>query len=244
MKINRNQPNTNIHFTNTMKMVVKSNGDVNRHYSVLFRDGQDFWRSTVERIARQYPKGDVKLTCYGSSDGSEPFTFIMSLFKWAKGFLRNFDKLNAFDVEPSIIRQAKSGICNIHDEDLDYMRRIILKGKSDEFFKEVDRTDSYFDTGIKMSDKIMDRINFRVADIFKHVDTLRANEKNVVFCRNLWNYLPKDKQGPLAEKLHDKTKNGGFIIIGDYDIRKGIPEILQRHNFKKNGLDWFTWFAK
>ena len=244
MKIYSNLTQDNIYFGNTIRQVVKSGEVVNRHYSVLFRDGKDFWQNTVNNITSKYPKGDVNLICYGASDGSEPFTFIMSMFEWAKGWSDKFKPLRAIDVEPSILKQAKSGICNINNEDLDFMQRIILKNHYKEYFTETKRTESVFDTAVKFSEKIMNKIIFQTADIFKHVDTLNANEKNVIFCRNLWNYLPKDKQGPLAEKLYDKTKNGGFILIGDYDINKGIPAILERHHFKKNCLDWFTWFAK
>lgn len=232
------------YFGNTIRHVVRSGEVVNRHYSVIFRDGPEFWQNTVQRLENKYPNGDFNFTVYGCSDGSEPFTFIMALLKWTKNLAEKLKFIKALDIEPSIVRQAKTGICNIHDDDLEFIQRTILKDNKNDYFDKVERTDSYFDIGLKFRKNVMSKIRFGVADIREHVKTLDAEEHNAVSCRNLWNYMPLKDRGPLAENLHDKTKNGGFILIGDYDIRHGIPEILERHRFLKDKSNDYTWYAK
>ena len=195
-------------------------------------------------IDKKYPNGDVNLTCYGCSDGSEPISFAISMFEWTKNFFNKCKSINAFDIDPVIIKQAKSGICNINDDDLFYISNAILKKHYSEYFSMALRTDKNFDVAIIPKPHITDKIKFGIADIFSHIDTLNPLNKNGIFCRNFWNYLPKEKQGPLAEKLHDKTLHDGFIVIGDYDIRKKIPAILERHNFKQDENNSMIFYAK
>ncbi len=244
MKINSYQPKPNPYFGNTMKQVVKSGEVVNRHYSRVFRDGKYFWQDITEKIQTGYPNGDINLTCYGCSDGSEPATLVISLFEWAKELMTKLKPMRALDVEPAIVRQAKSGICNVYEQDADWIMDIVLKRNEQDYFERVERTDRDYEIALKFTDKVMQRIRYEVADIFKDVDRLNPNEKNGIFCRNFWNYLPKEKQGPLAEKLHDKTKNKGFIVVGDYDIRKGVYDVLDRHHFRQSDDNPFFWYAK
>lgn len=244
MKINYYQTPKNPYFGNTMKQVIKNGEVVNRHYTRIFRDGKDFWQDVVEKIETRYPDGDVNLTCYGCSDNSEPATFVISMYEWAKKLMASLKPMRALDIEPDIIRQARTGICNIHEEDLEIILRKILRREEQDYFNVVERTDRDYDIGLQFTSKVMDKIRFGVADIFKDADKLNAGEKNGIFCRNFWNYIPREKQGQLAEKLHDKTKNNGFIVIGDYDIRKGVYDVLDRHHFRQSDDNPFFWYAK
>jgi len=227
-----------------MRQTVKAGRVINRNYTLLFRDGKQFWKNTVEMIDKKYPASDVNLTCYGCSDGSEPFTFVISMFEWAKKLFDKCKPINAYDVDPKIIAQAKSGICNVNDEDLYFISNNVLKKHYSEHFSMTQRTDNSFDIAVIPKKHITDKIKFGIADIFQHIDTLKPMNKNGIFCRNFWNYLPKEKQGPLAEKLHDKTLRDGFIVIGDYDIRNNIPTILERHNFKQDENNKMIFYAK
>lgn len=210
---------------------------INRNVTYFFRSDLD-WEEFAKYLKRKYlntPK--VNIYDYACSDGSEAYSLALSIL--AKGTPSENDKffpIIAKDIDPYIIKKAQSGSCDIYDSDL-YAINYYTKNKFNYFFQATAPKNKSCDLGIIPKEPLQNRIVFEQANIIKDLKNI-PGKNNVILCRNFWPYLNETQQMILAEDLYQKSKNNGLIVIGDFDERNGIANLLTEvFNFKQGPLN-------
>lgn len=215
----------------------KDNEIVNRNDTMLYRGDLD-WNSFVKFANKKYRDVDkVNVYDYACSDGSEAYTFLISMFnnipiKDTKKFL----PVLAYDIDNNAIKKAKSGELSISEEE---KLRFAINSNYDleTFFDKNRYFNLYFPKTI-----LSKNVEFDVADIQKHYKKIKP-DNTIVIARNFWPYLPYSARFKLAENLYDKLGENSMVVIGNYDATPhfeydyGVGVILAKAGFKKSIID-------
>lgn len=224
-----------LRFGSSEREVFDTDGNVvNRNYTTFFRTDLQ-WENFVRFIDNKYKNShDINLTCYGCSDGSEPYTLALSLINYTPATGYKIYPIIAKDYDPYIIKQAKSEQCHVANDDILAINDH-TDGEFNSYFQVYSSTNEDFDYSISPKKPLYDKIIFEQANILDDLKNL-PDENNVIMCRNFWKYLGEDKFDELAEKLYQKTKNKGLVVIGSYDRKFKVNEVLERHNFRETDI--------
>lgn len=184
----------------------------------FYRNGA-FWPKLVSFLIDKFkdvPK--VNVYCYGCSDGSEPFTFLIQLLSDFDGkYAEKFLPLVAKDRDKNVINKVKNKeYYHVKNDEKDRIN-IFTKGNYRNFFSEIDKTLVGAFAFIK--NDLYEKIKFSQADIWKDYKNIKP-DNSVVFVRNFWPYLKSEqKRQALLNKLSSRLDKNSFIIIGDFDER-------------------------
>ena len=59
---------------------------------------------------------------------------------------------------------------------------------------------------------------------------------DIIFCRNVFIYFPKDIQREIVAKFYDQLHPGGFFILGHSETLNGISDAFEYRKFKSENL--------
>lgn len=173
----------------------------------------------------------VNVYCYGCSDGSEPYTFIMSMLSSFEKDPEKFFPIIARDFDSEAIQRAESKNCYLKD----YEVSLINKCTDDQFEKYF--VDNYY--GRYSAKKILyNNVDFAVGDILK--DYKKINPKNsVILARNFWPYVAQQYSlSNFWKKLYNHLEPGCVVVIGYFDEDQAdMNNILLETGFKKSPYD-------
>lgn len=208
---------------------------VNKTQTYMFRNDLK-WPDFAKYLDYKYENTKkLFLTDYACSDGSEAYTLAISLMEFAPETCLKAFPIKAKDKFADVIKEAQSGICNMYNNDM-YIINHYTKNKFFQYFSPKPRTNLHCDFAVKPNEYLRNKIIFQQADILNDLDKL-GDENNVILCRNFWKYLDKEKHHELAEKLYEKTKNNGLIVIGALEHKHNIIPILLQHGFRETYVD-------
>lgn len=222
-------------FGSSEREVFDSSGNiVNRNYTTFFRTDLK-WENFVKFLENKYQNQDkINLTCYGCSDGSEAYTLALSLMSYTPETGYKIYPIIAKDNDTYIIKKAKSERCDIAKDDILAINDH-TEGKMNHYFNVYGTWSEDFDYSIAPKKPLYNKITFEQANILNDLENL-PNKNNVIMCRNFWNYLGQENFDKLAEMLYEKTKDKGLVIIGSYDRKHKVNEVLERHNFRETSI--------
>ncbi len=209
-------------------------------------NSRNYWDSLIKYIGQKYantPK--VNVYNYACSDGSEPYSFLMSMMtNFTENICNKFGTIQARDYDVEAINKAKIGIYSVIQKEFE--RILECTNHREKRFFEI--LDSNFDSEknyniYKLSPKniLTSKIDFKVANILK--DYKNIKKKNcIVSAKNFWPYLKEDIP-ILAEKLSKQMGENSLLILGDFD-RRGcynfnidICRLLISKGFKTTPID-------
>lgn len=206
----------------------KSGKIINRNNTYFFRE-RDLFSKLTKMLSEKFKDvSKVNMYCFGCSDGSEPFTFVM-------GMLSIEDELNpkkffpiiARDIDPVAIEKAKN-----NDYKMYYSEKWAINkytdGKFDKFIyapHEIPENDDLL-TQVFVRKELYDCVDFAVGDIFE--DYKKIEPKNsVVLARNFWPYVEGwTKRSQFLKDLYNHLDFGSYFVIGDFD-KKGVGYKLE-----------------
>lgn len=209
--------------------------------SWLFRDGID-WKAFAEYQIRNFADKDrVKVVQLGASDGSEGYTYAMSLLELENNQVSKFFPLMGFDIDRNIVEKAQSGILKLSDKDLARLKNLNIDYKK--YFQKTDEdlvsktynimsSESYHP--YKVSEELRKRIIFEVGDMFNIIKHLEDDSNTVMLCRNVMIYLDEVLNEHFISMVGKKLKTGSLFVIGKLDSELEYMEgLLSKFGFKK-----------
>ncbi len=236
-------------FKSSEREVFDENGKIiNRNTTGFFRSDLD-WQNFSHFIANKYQNSKTaNITIYGCSDGTEAYSLATVLMEHTPNFAPKVFPIIAKDFDSHIIQKAKSEKIDSEKSDL-YAINYHLNGNFNKYFQMCATTNPDFEFALKPRKPLYDKIIFERANILEDIDNL-PNENNIVLCRNMWKYLGKENHDILAQKLYEKTKNNGLVVIGSYDTKSefgdadlaidcidvDIDKVLRQNGFRETHI--------
>ena len=169
----------------------------------------------------------VNMYCYGCSDGSEPYTFIMRMLNSPEKKPEKFFPIIARDIDSEAIQRVESKKYSLTEAE-EYRINEYTGGQIEKYFDDL-----YY--GKYSAKKILyNNVDFAIGDILK--DYKKINPKNsVILARNFWPYV--DQQYSVSrflKKLYDHLESGSVIAVGQFDDGIGISNILLEKGFVRS----------
>lgn len=176
------------------------------------------WDSVVDEITKN--PIPPKIYCYACSDGSEPYSIAIALISklgWEKA--QKYFPIIARDIDESMIERAKSGVLALSDWDLDRIEKY-KKCSATKFFSSIEKisdenSGDFIYKGV-VSDKLKRCVDFQVSDFCKDAEDMDYNN-SVIFFRNVWPYLSRDKRKKLVSVISKKLNATTAIVTGNFD---------------------------
>ena len=230
----------NCSFSSSYRAVEDLSGKLKYRTSTSFFREDIEWYDLANLLGEKYKNTDkVNIVDYACSSGEEAYTIVLSLIKQlGKKTASKFFPIVAKDIDEENIRMAKSGYLianekekkflddssgffprpfNIHSINSYHKRQSYIYRNKAKYLIEFDRD-------------LRKNIKFSVADINEDINSLPQKD-TVLFCRNMWPYLPSQNQIKLLDIIMEKIHNtNSLIVLGDYDMY-GSPFDLNYKNF-------------
>lgn len=231
----------NLNFTSTSRTIYqKSNGDnfVSKAYDPYYSSlkgletpkmvysnstyflRMDFpWLAFPEFLQEKYPEGKVNIYNFACSDGSEPYSIALSLIeKLGEKEASRFFPIQASDVDPEIIKQAKKGKINISLGEMEKIKLIVQPPHKIEDYFEVEKikTDKCCSYRLTPKEILSKNIIFECKGIEEGLDEV-GKSNSIILARNFWRYLSADEIEKISMKLRKNLDSSSMITIGDFD---------------------------
>ncbi len=235
MKISFNQPYYAPQFKSSSSFYKMQDGKEMGTWTWFFRKDlrwEEFIRYQEELFK---DKDKVNIVQFGASDGTEAFTYIMSLFEYAdEKYLEKCNPITAYDIKDSMVKMASSGYVHIspQDESCINSKGIGIK----RYFRTPDTEPSYsgFSTLYSVRSKLKNRVNFNQGDMFEILPTLKDDSNTILLCRNCLGYFADypSKVQRFIETASNILKENSLFVIGLLEEEEpSIQALLRKHNF-------------
>lgn len=206
----------------------------------LFREDLD-WVELTHYIKRHFKNKDkVNIYSLACSDGSEAFTFIISILEnMPENMQSKFLPIYASDIDKEVLKAASSGRINIDTIEFlssermfncsigKYFKKpsvsMIIKGDE---LSETDTISSY-----QVEQKLTDAVKFKKSDILTELKNLEDNGNSIILCRNVFPYLSSKYTDKVIETAQKRLKKGSLFVIGDYDDKVNMEQKLVANGF-------------
>ena len=194
----------------------------------IFRDDLD-WNGLMCLMSSKYnntPK--VNVICHACSDGEEVYSLAMAIKNFYGKEADKFYPIIGKDIDKTNILLAKRANYNITKAEL---QRLEMYGGLDLYRYFHIYEDEYgFDKFAYPRNSLKENVYFHQADILNDITNI-PGENTVLLCRNFWPYLPAESQVILAKALSEQLKSSSLLILGGYDIKHGIGDLLKNNGF-------------
>lgn len=203
-------------------------GVINRNNTCFFRDGI-FFEKLTKMLSEKFtltPK--VNVYCYGCSDGSEAFSFIIKMLTTLEeDNPKKFFPVIAKDIDNIAIQKALHNDYKITNDEKFSINKF-TENQFERFFYQPQNTmnNNSEQMRVRVNTELYDYVDFQVGDILKDYKNIEP-KNSVVFARNFWPYI-KDYniRTGFFKDLYKHLDFGSYFIIGDFD-KRGIGYMLQ-----------------
>ena len=208
----------------------------------VFREDLD-WNFLADYIVKNFKdKKRFNTHCLACSDGSEPYSFAISLMERIPD--KEYDKyfpIYASDADYESIRAAESGRINLTVMDSMKIADNVKSGR--EYFidnqkpimiKNNKTPTGYFYQSYKPIEKLKNAVIFEQADLMKKIKLIRDEGNSLILMRNVALYLKSGAIKEIAKIAGEVLKKGSLFAAGEYDLQRSylIEELLQ-NGFKE-----------
>ena len=206
----------------------------------IFREDLD-WYALIQYIHSHFAdKEKVQVYSLACSDGSEAYSFAMSVLEYIpKKYRSKYLPVNACDIDREIVKSAAKRRINI--DNIEFLisekygnvkigkyfcdQKEIVSIKQN-ITSDIDKAFSY-----RPVKDLREAVLFKCSDILTELKNIKDNGNSIIFCRNVFPYLSKRYADAVAETAGEKLKNGSLFIIGDYDAYADIDNKLDKNGF-------------
>lgn len=208
-----------------------------RNDTLFFRDGS-FWNKLVDFFATKYKDvSKVNVYDYACSNGSEAYTFIMSLLsRLDENFVKKFFPILAKDYDSYAIEVAQENNLPISEAEIADIN-MLTGGQFTRFFGAGKSFDKWGTGYYPARNELKDNVVFTQADILEDYKNINPTN-SIVFARNFWPYLTGENQIRLAKNLYKQLDKNATVVIGQYDLMdirftKQADDLLRNAGFKE-----------
>lgn len=233
-----------VSFGSNGRIVKDAQGNMHRNVTLMFRD--DFgwnWEKFVESLDENFSKKDkVNVICQACSDGSEPYTLVISLLEnLGEEKAQKFLPLIAKDFDDKILAGPQAGLINLSEKDIEqFKKRNIDFDKYFDESKDILIIENDFDKVPKKTYAakavLQKNIIFKQGDVFEDLRTLEDNSNTVFLFRNALEYLKDwDTVDRFLNLVDEKLKPGSVFLSGETQLScapEYIDKTLKGKNFK------------
>lgn len=205
-----------------------------RTTTYFFRDDLD-WNAFVRYLNFKYQNADkVSIINHVCSNGQEPYSLAVKLIHSLKSGAEKFLPIIAKDIDEKNILSAQNGRMGIQLGDI-YRINYYTGDNLSKYFTTGKAVNPDNDLVLIPKPNIKDKVIFSQSDIFNDISTL-PDENMILLCRNFWPYLEIPQRKNLAKQLSEKINSSSLLVIGDYDERADVGEILYDNGFKETAI--------
>ncbi len=79
--------------------------------------------------------------------------------------------------------------------------------------------------------KLVEFTRFNLKDSFR-----RLPKMDIIFCRNVFIYFPKEVQREIVDKFYEQLNPGGFFILGHSETLNGISDKFEYRKYNNENL--------
>jgi len=192
------------------------------NHSTFFREPTQLQALTdhLAGLVRARPQGagPVRVWSAGCAAGQEPYSLAMMLAGTLPGVTPAALEIRATDIALEIIRSAARAIYearDLADVSPERLRRFFLRGRGT-------RQGSY---------RIVPEIRRLVT--FQHLDLRKPGwplpeEFEAILCRNVAIYFTAEERVVLLDRLAERLRPGGWLVVGNCEILPERPGRLQK----------------
>lgn len=204
--------------------VIKFFDEVTTNETSFFRHDKQFKaleEMIIPEILAEKKVGSLNIWSAAASMGKEAYTIAMVLSSMNELRAKNF-KILGTDLNQKVLDIAAQGEYDIKD----------IKGVDPRYKKY-------------LIEKPAQGLVEMVPELKKNIEWKRYNLKDsftrfpkmdVIFCRNVFIYFPKDVQKEIVAKFYDQLNPGGFFILGHSETLNGISDAFEYRKFKNENL--------
>lgn len=209
-------------------------------FTWFFRKDLD-WQAFIKyQIEHFKDKENVNIIQFGASDGSEAYTYIMSLLEsTSPEETEKFFPIKAYDIKDTMVKIANNGYINIFADDETRMNNNNIRWR-----KYFDRSEvepyQYINTTLyKVRNKLKNRVNFNQGNMFELLPRINDNSNTIVMCRNCLGYFP-EKIEQFIQTASQVLKKDSLFVVGLLELDEPyLEDILRKNNFQKVMLNVF-----
>ena len=181
----------------------------------MFR-GDCNWQEMTDYFIRHFKDKDkVNVFQFGSSDGSEAYTKIISLLETKKD-VNKFFPIKAFDISEQMVNAANSGMINILPDEIkdipNFYRYFTPTDKKLVLERDILHNKTY-----EVKDILKNKVQFKKGDMFEIMKNFKDDSNSLLLCRNVLLYFEDDEITELADLLAEKLKKGSLFVVSPDD---------------------------
>ena len=168
--------------------------------------------------ARPQAAGPVRVWSAGCSAGQEPYSLAMMLAESLPGVSAAAIEIRATDIALEVVRSAARAIYearDLADVSPERLRRFFLRGRGT-------RQGSY-----RVVPEIRRLVTFQHLDLRKPAWPL-PEDFDAILCRNVAIYFGEAERLVLLDRLAERLRPGGWLVVGNCEILPERPGVLQK----------------
>lgn len=180
----------------------------------LFRN-PDVWIKLRDYLLPQFRGKPLKIWHAGCSTGEEVYT--MAIVLDDQGMLSQ-TRITATDLSATALRKAVKG-----HYPLEVLKQYLVPFLKYFPNRRLEDYFDYFDTHALIKSRFQTQVNFKRHNL---VTDPMTDKYDIVFCRNVMIYFDEKLKRRVLDLLHSSLKEGGYLIIGYYDIMPDYGKLL------------------
>lgn len=204
--------------------VVNFFNEVTTNETSFFRHDKQFKaleEMIIPDILANKKTGSLNIWSAAASMGKEAYTIAMVLSSMSDSRAKNF-KILGTDLNQNVLDIAAQGEYDIKD----------MKGIDSRYKKYI-------------IEKPTEGLAQMIPELKKNIEWKRYNLKDtftrfpkmdVIFCRNVFIYFPKEVQRDIVSRFYAQLNVGGYFILGHSETLNGISDAFEYRKFKNENL--------
>lgn len=204
--------------------VIKFFDEVTTNETSFFRHDKQFKAledMIIPEILAEKKVGTLNIWSAAASMGKEAYTIAMVLSLIPELKTKGF-KILGTDLNQKVLDIAAMGEYDIKDiKGVDPRYKKFLIEKQEEGLVQMEPS-------LK---KFIEWKRYNLKDSFA-----RFPKMDVIFCRNVFIYFPKEVQKEIVARFYEQLNPGGFFILGHSETLNGISDLFEYRKFKNENL--------
>ena len=191
----------------------------------FFREDFHF-EDLKNRVLPEFKNKEIKMYCSASSTGEEPYSMAMTVFEAQEELNSKINaSIIATDIDTNVLQYAANGVYRFSKSSKEFPSWI----KPQKYFKKrVNKTLANEEILIKIKPELQKLISFQVMNLNDTSYPFKAEQFDVVFCRNVLIYFSTEDQNNILKKLFKHLKIGGTLYLGHSENPHDLINYVKR----------------
>ncbi len=159
----------------------------------------------------------VNVYDFASSDGSEAYSFILSLIdELGEEEAQKFFPIKAYDIDSKMVEIAQGGSIPCDYDDVKRLAQNVTQKRNEKYYSINLLKNNYIPFLFEASSELKNNVQFSQASIQSKIDSIEPSN-SLVMCRNFWPYLSENDVREAIWKLSEKLDDSSLLVVGCFD---------------------------